>query len=129
VKVIAKRRTGIDDKEMHMIQEKVNGLLTQDEDLKLWYETSSSFLDYFKQKEKRKGFYSPKPYQMYIAAKICQRIAKGDKEKFVMMLGAGQGKTLVFLLVCMMLMKDDRTKDKFKKCCLITITKPLYTQL
>ena len=66
---------------------------------------------------------------MYIAAKICQRIAKGDKERFVMMLGAGQGKTLAFLLVCMMLMKDDRTKEKFKKCCLITITKPLYTQL
>ena len=62
VKVIAKRRTGIDDKEMHMIQEKVNGLLTQDEDLKLWYETSSGFLNYFKQKEGRKGFYSPKPY-------------------------------------------------------------------
>ena len=129
VKVIAKIRTGLDEKEMHMIQDKVNGLLKEDEELKLWYETSSSFLDYFKQKEKRKGFYSPKPYQMYIAAKICQRIAKGDKEKFVMMLGAGQGKTLVFLLVCMMLMKDDRTKDKFKKCCLITITKPLYTQL
>ena len=129
MKVIAKRRTGIDDKEMHMIQEKVNGLLTQDAELKLWYETSSSFLEYFKQKEKRKGFYSPKPYQMYIAATICQSIAKGDKERFVMMLGAGQGKTLVFLLVCMMLMKDDRTKEKFKKCCLITITKPLYTQL
>jgi len=61
--------------------------------------------------------------------KICQRIAKGDKERFVMMLGAGQGKTLVFLLVCMMLMKDDRTKANFKKCCLITITKTLYTQL
>ena len=129
VKVIAKRRTGIDDNEMQMIQAKVNELLTEDAELKLWYETSLSFLDYFKQKEKRKGFYSPKPYQMYIAATICQRIAKGDKERFVMMLGAGQGKTLVFLLVCMMLMKDDRTKDKFKKCCLITITKPLYTQL
>ena len=129
VKVIAKRRTGLDENEMQMIEEKVNGLLTEDEDLKLWYETSSSFLDYFKQKESKKGFYSPKPYQMYIAATICQRIAKGDKERFVMMLGAGQGKTLVFLLVCMMLMKDDRTKDKFKKCCLITITKPLYTQL
>lgn len=66
---------------------------------------------------------------MYIAASICQRIAKGDKERFVMMLGAGQGKTLVFLLVCMMLMKDDRTKSNFKKCCLITITKTLFTQL
>jgi superfamily II DNA/RNA helicase len=129
VKTIAKRRTGLDEKEMQMIEEKVNKLLTEDEELKLWYETSSGFLDYFKQKESKKGFYSPKPYQMYIAATICQSIAKGDKDRFVMMLGAGQGKTLVFLLVCMMLMKDDRTKEKFKKCCLITITKPLYTQL
>ena len=62
VKVIAKRRTGINDEEMQMIQEKVNGLLTEDAELKLWYKTSSSFLDYFKQKEKKKGFYSPKPY-------------------------------------------------------------------
>ena len=62
VKVIAKRRTGINDNEMQMIQAKVNELLTEDAELKLWYETSLSFLDYFKQKEKRKGFYSPKPY-------------------------------------------------------------------
>ena len=34
VKVIAKRRTGLVDNEMQMIEEKVNGLLTEDEDLK-----------------------------------------------------------------------------------------------
>ena len=68
-------------------------------------------------------------YNLTIASSICQRIAKGDKERFVMMLGAGQGKTLVFLLVCMMLMKDERTNTQFKKCCLITITKTLFTQL
>jgi len=33
VKVIAKRRTGLDDKEMQMIEEKVHGLLTEDADL------------------------------------------------------------------------------------------------
>jgi len=112
-----------------MIEEKVNLQLTEDAELKKWYETSSSFVEFFKEQESKEGFYKPKPYQMYIAAKICQRIAKGDKERFVMMLGAGQGKTLVFLLVCMMLMKDDQTKATFKKCCLITITRPLYTQL
>jgi hypothetical protein len=34
VKVIAKRRTGLDENEMQMIEDKVNGLLTEDEDLK-----------------------------------------------------------------------------------------------
>ena len=64
VKIFTKRRTGLDDKVMQLIEEKVNKLLTEDEELKLWYETSSGFLDYFKQKESKKGFYSPKPYQM-----------------------------------------------------------------
>jgi hypothetical protein len=33
VKVIAKRRTGLDDKDLEMIEAKVNGLLMDDADL------------------------------------------------------------------------------------------------
>ena len=57
MKVIAKRRTGLDDKDLEMIEAKVNGLLMDDAELNKWYETSKSFLEFFKQKESNQGFY------------------------------------------------------------------------
>ena len=56
MKVIAKRRTGLDEKEMQMIEEKVHGLLTEDADLKQWYETSKSFLAFFLAEGEHVGF-------------------------------------------------------------------------
>ena len=57
MKTIAKARTGLDDQEMQMIEDKVKGLLTDDADLQHWYETSLSFVEFFKEKEIREGFY------------------------------------------------------------------------
>jgi len=37
-----------------------------------------------------------------------------------MTLGAGQGKTLVYLLVALMLSKDERTKNTFKTFTVLT---------
>jgi type I site-specific restriction endonuclease len=56
---------------------------------------------------------------MYVAADLCMQFAEG-RERIVMTLGPGQGKTLVYLLVALMLSKDERTKDKFKKFTFLT---------
>ena len=66
---------------------------------------------------------------MYVAATICKAIAKGDKNKFVMKLGAGQGKTLVYLLVCLMLYSSDETSSKYKKFLVMTSIPALFDQL
>jgi len=42
---------------MQMIEEKVNLQLTEDAELKKWYETSSSFKEFFKEQESKEGFY------------------------------------------------------------------------
>ena len=46
-----------------------------------------------------------------------------------MQLGAGQGKTLVYLLTCLMLAKSEDTKDDYQKFGLVTTPGPLSTQL
>ena len=66
---------------------------------------------------------------MYIVASICKAIAKGESTKHVMTLGAGQGKTLVYILVCLMLARDERTKDSCKTFAVLTTTSTLHEQL
>ena len=66
---------------------------------------------------------------MYIAAAICKDIEKGESTKHVMTLGAGQGKTLVYIIVCLMLARDERTKDSYKTFALLTTTSTLNEQL
>ena len=46
-----------------------------------------------------------------------------------MTLGAGQGKTLVYLLVALMLSKDERTKDAFNSFTILTSSDLLAKQL
>jgi type I site-specific restriction endonuclease len=66
-----------------------------------------------------KGHLVPRSYQMYVAADLCNHISNGAK-RTVMTLGAGQGKTLVYLLVALMLSKDERTKNTFKTFTVLT---------
>ena len=65
---------------------------------------------------------------MYVAADLCKHIHSGA-QKTVMTLGAGQGKTLVYLLVALMLSTDARTKDTFNSFTILTSTKLLAKQL
>jgi len=65
---------------------------------------------------------------MYVAADLCKHIHSGA-QKTVMTLGAGQGKTLVYLLVALMLSTDERTKDAFKKFTILTSSELLAHQL
>ena len=65
---------------------------------------------------------------MYVAADLCKHINSGV-ERTVITLGAGQGKTLVYLLVALMLSKDARTKDTFKKFTILTSSELLGKQL
>ena len=66
---------------------------------------------------------------MYVAATICKAIAKGDKNKFVMKFGAGSGKTLVYLLVCLMLSSSKETRETYKKFLVMTSVSALFSQL
>jgi len=50
---------------------KVINLLDKDADLKAWYQIADAQKEHFDQSTIKDGFYSPKPYQMYVAAKIC----------------------------------------------------------
>jgi hypothetical protein len=68
---------------------KVINLLDRDADLKAWYQIADAQKEHFETSASRDGFYSPKPYQMYVAAKICWTISKGEKDRFVMTLGPG----------------------------------------
>ena len=65
---------------------------------------------------------------MYVAADLCKHINSGV-QRTVMTLGAGQGKTLVYLLVALMLSTDARTKDTFNSFTILTSTKLLAKQL
>ena len=65
---------------------------------------------------------------MYVAADLCKYIQSGV-ERTVMTLGAGQGKTLVYLLVALMLSTDARTKDAFNTFTILTSSDLLAKQL
>lgn len=79
----------------------------------------------FEKQLKTQGYLNPTDYQMYVAASICKEIAKGEYNQHVMTLGAGQGKTLVYLLVSLMLSMQEKTKQAYKKFGIITTTQPL----
>lgn len=68
---------------------KVKGFLDAEPELLKWYTVADSWKAHFDDCLADQGFYKPTPYQMYVAATICKAIAKGDKNKFVMKLGAG----------------------------------------
>ena len=102
-KINAKIRSSLDSETLDAISAKVKGRLDADPVLQKWYSVAEGWKAHFDYCLEDKGYYEPTPYQMYVAATICKAIAKGDKNKFVMKLGAGQGKTLVYLLVCLML--------------------------
>ena len=50
---------------------KVINLLDGDADLKAWYQIAEAQKQHFETSASKDGFYSPEPYQMYVAAKIC----------------------------------------------------------
>lgn len=75
-----------------------------------------------------KGHLVPRSYQMYVAADLCKHISNGGKHT-VMTLGAGQGKTLVYLLVALMLAKSDQTKETYKTFTVLTSSPLLEKQL
>ena len=102
------------------IAAKVRTLVESNSELQKWYECAESFFSHFKEeREKGRGHLVPRSYQMYVAADLCMQFAEG-KERIVMTLGPGQGKTLVYLLVALMLSKDERTKAKFQKFTFLT---------
>ena len=65
---------------------------------------------------------------MYVAADLCKHIHSGA-QKTVMTLGAGQGKTLVYLLVALILSRDARTKNNFNTFTILTSSELLAKQL
>ena len=88
-KINAKIRTSLDSETLDVISAKVIGYLDADPELKKWYTVADSWKAHFDDCLADQGFYKPTTYQMYVAATICKAIAKGDKNKFVMKLGAG----------------------------------------
>ena len=76
-----------------------------------------------------------RPYQKYLAACLCGHITAqigGQQDKpvrVVWALAAGQGKTLIYLLVAMMLKDCSSTKDRFKRIAVILPQKELTRQL
>lgn len=128
-KINAKIRTSLDSETLDVISAKVKGFLDAEPELLKWYTVADSWKAHFDDCLADQGFYKPTPYQMYVAATICKAIAKGDQNKFVMKLGAGQGKTLVYLLVCLMLSKNDETGSTYKKFMVMTSVQALYNQL
>jgi len=85
----AKIRSSLDSETLDAISANVKGRLDADPELLKWYEVAQSWNAHFDYCLEEKGYYKPTPYQMYVAATICKAIAKGDKNKFVMKLGAG----------------------------------------
>ena len=68
---VNKSRTSLDLKTQDSISVKVKTLLEADVDLMGWYQIAEAQKEHFQKSADKGGFYSPKPYQMYIAAKIC----------------------------------------------------------
>ena len=125
----AKIRSSLDSETLDAISAKVKGLIDAEPELQKWYSVAESWTAHFDYCLEDKGYYEPTPYQIYVAATICKAIAKGDKKKFVMKLGAGQGKTLVYLLVCLMLSRCDETSVTYKKFLVMTSVSALFSQL
>lgn len=69
--LVNKSRTSLDFKTQDVISAKVITLLEADADLMGWYKIAEAQKENFEKSADNGGFYSPKPYQMYIAAKIC----------------------------------------------------------
>ena len=69
--LVNKSRTSLDFKTQDSISVKVKTLLEADVDLMGWYKIAGAQKEHFEKSADNGGFYSPKPYQMYIAAKIC----------------------------------------------------------
>ena len=69
--LVNKSRTSLDFKTQDSISAKVITLLEADVDLLGWYQIAEAQKENFEKSADNGGFYSPKPYQMYIAAKIC----------------------------------------------------------
>ena len=69
--LVNKSRTSLDFKTQDVISVKVNTFLEADADLMGWYKIAEAQKEHFEKSADKGGFYSPKPYQMYIAAKIC----------------------------------------------------------
>ena len=68
---VNKSRTSLDLQTQDVISAKVNTFLEADADLMGWYKIAEAQKEHFQKSADKGGFYSPKPYQMYIAAKIC----------------------------------------------------------
>ena len=69
--LVNKSRTSLDLQTQDSISVKVKTLLEADVDLMGWYQIAEAQKENFEKSADNGGFYSPKPYQMYIAAKIC----------------------------------------------------------
>ena len=69
--LVKKSRTSLDLQTQDSISVKVKTLLEADVDLMGWYQIAEAQKENFEKSADNGGFYSPKPYQMYIAAKIC----------------------------------------------------------
>ena len=69
--LVNKSRTSLDLQTQDVISAKVNTFLEADVDLMGWYQIAEAQKENFEKSADNGGFYSPKPYQMYIAAKIC----------------------------------------------------------
>ena len=69
--LVNKSRTSLDLQTQDSISVKVKTLLEADLDLMGWYQIAEAQKKHFEKSADKSGFYSPKPYQMYIAAKIC----------------------------------------------------------
>ena len=76
----------------------------------------------------KEGHLRPNVYQLYIAAKLCARIESGSK-RIVFTLGAGQGKTVIYLVTAMLLLKHDETKNEFTNFAILTSNAFLKAQL
>ena len=72
------------------------------------------------------GYYRPTYYQLYVAADLAHAIT-ASLSGHEMTLGAGQGKTPVFLILMMMLNKLEA--QKYKNFLVITISDILKIQL
>jgi hypothetical protein len=65
------------------------------------FRLASKIAEEFRNDTSPESYIKPKAYQLYVACDIAQNILKLKRVR--MTLGAGQGKTIVFLLVAMIL--------------------------
>jgi len=101
-----KGQTSLTKTELDEVEKWVNARIDEgDAGLKDCYEKVEKAAKKLAESRSRDAYFKPKPYQKFIAAKLVQAITS-NAQSHAMTLGAGQGKTLIILLIMETLRRD-----------------------